>query len=140
MLFRSRFSALDQYLMGLRPPEEVEPTFLVKSPSPSLNPGSAPALNVSFSGTRANVSVEQVIAANGPRVPNAIVAPKRYNYAFVLVTARNNPATADQIAKVDRIRREWETFFNRAVSFRGIANTSLLRSLRLLPKIGRAHV
>lgn len=128
-----RYSDLDQYLMGLRGPNEVAPTFLVKNPSPALNPGTAPALNVTFSGARANVVMDHIIASNGPRLPSSEVAPKRYNFAFILVNSRNSPATGDQIAKVDRIRREWESFYNRAVSFRGTANTSLVRSLRLQP-------
>ena len=128
-----KYNEIDQYLMGLRAPDEVGPSFLVKNPSPSLNPGTSPFLNANFSGTRANVELGQIIASNGPRIPNSVIAPKRFNYAFVLVTGRNTPATADEIAKVDLIRREWESFFNRSVGFRGTANTSLTHSLRLQP-------
>jgi uncharacterized protein (TIGR03437 family) len=127
------YNEIDEYLMGLRLPHEVGPSFVVKNPSPALNPGTAPTLNVNFSGTRANVLLDQIIAANGPRLPNAAFAPNRFKFAFILVTDRNTPATADQIAKVDRIRSEWERFFNRAVSFRGTAETSLVRSMSLQP-------
>lgn len=128
-----QYNEIDQYLMGLRDPGEVGPSFLVQNPSPSRSPASPPALNVSFSGTRSDVLLSQIISANGPRVPTAVTAPKRFNFAFILVSSRNNPASADQIAKVDRIRRDWESFFQRATSFRGTASASLAQSLRLQP-------
>ena len=128
-----QYSSLDQYLMGLRSPQEVGETFLVKAPSLASSPGRAPQLNVNFSGRRANVALDQIIAANGPRVPNSVIAPKNFDFAFLLVVPRNTSASTEHIAQLDRIRQGWEGFFAKATSSRGTANTLLVRGLRWTP-------
>ncbi|MGH9657898.1 MAG: hypothetical protein ACRD96_05095, partial [Bryobacteraceae bacterium] len=128
-----QYSPFDQYLMGLRSPQEVGGTFLVKDPSPPSSAGRAPQLNVNFSGRRADVNLDQIIAANGPRVPSSVVAPKNFNFAFLLVVPRNTSASAEHVAQLDRIRQGWEAFFAKATSARGTAGTSLVRGLRWTP-------
>jgi uncharacterized protein (TIGR03437 family) len=129
------YNDFDQYIMGLRTPEEVSPSFLVKQPSISLNAGAAPSSQqITFSGHRVDVTVDDVIAANGPRIPNSVTARKRYNYAFILVTPRGTQPTDSQVAHLDRIRSDWEGFYEQATSFRSTASTSLLRSLQISPR------
>ncbi len=129
-----RYNEFDQYLMGLRSPADVAPSFFVSSPVPFTSASRTPALNVSFSGTRNNVSVDQVIAASGARWPNEVTAPKRFQFAFLLVTPHGTTAPADQVTHLDRIRQEWEGFFSQATSFRGTADTELIQSLRTSPQ------
>ena len=124
-----RYSDLDQYLMGLLPPEEVTGSFLVKDSISAFTASRAPQLNANFSGRRANVTIDQIISANGPRIPNAVVAPKNFNFAFLLVVPRNTTPSTEQVAKLDRIRQGWEQFFARATGFRGTAGTGLVRGL-----------
>lgn len=127
------YSDLDQYLMGLRSPEEVAASFLVKNPNISFSPAHAPQLNVSFSGQRVNVTPNQIIEANGLRTPNAVISPKNFNFAFLLVAPRNSTPSAEQVAHLDRIRQAWESYFTKATSFRGTANTALVRGLGWTP-------
>ncbi|MBI4443927.1 MAG: hypothetical protein HY649_11200 [Acidobacteria bacterium] len=127
------YNEIDQYLMGLLSPDEVSPTFLVKFPSLPINPSRAPALNVTFAGRRADVLLDQIIEANGPRIPNSVIAPKHFRFAFVLVSAQGSTPTTGQIAHLDTIRQAWEPYFEQATSARGTANTSLVRGLRLAP-------
>ena len=127
------YSDLDQYMMGLRAPDEVSPSFLVDSPSPQINPARVPALNVTFSGKRVEVRVDQIVSANGSRLPNSVIAPKSFNFAFVLVVPKGATPTPEQVAKMDAIRRAWETFYPQATSSRGTASTSLIRGLHLSP-------
>ncbi|MBI2818920.1 MAG: hypothetical protein HYX73_02985 [Acidobacteria bacterium] len=128
------YNEFDQYIMGLLAPEEVSPSFLVKDPNIGLLPGTTPTLGVTFGGRRVDVTVDQIIAANGPRVPNSVTARKRYNYAFILVTERGQLPTESEVAHLERIREDWEPFYAQATSFRGIASTALLRSLQLKPE------
>ncbi len=128
-----QYSALDQYLMGLRSPEETPASFLVKDPISAFTASRAPQLNATFSGRRASVTVDQIIAANGPRVPNSVIAPKTFNFAFLLVVPRNTSPSDAQVAHLDRIRREWEPFFTQATASRAAARTDLLLSLRWTP-------
>ncbi|MGH9896753.1 MAG: hypothetical protein ACREA0_33080, partial [bacterium] len=124
------YSALDQYLMGLRAPQEVEGTFLVKTAGITPDPARPPELGVTVFGSRENVTVDQIIAANGPRIPSSLVAPKNFNFAFVLVIPRNASPDPEQVAHLDRIRREWGPFFAQATGSRARAGTELVRGLR----------
>jgi len=123
-----RYSTLDQYVMGLRAPAEVQPSFVVTSPDLPLI-DTTPRVGVSFRGTRLDVTVDRLIEANGPRLPAAAVAQKNYNFAFVLVTPTAQPASPEEIQKLDTIRRSWEEFWGQATGGRSRANTRLLRAL-----------
>ncbi|MBI4461018.1 MAG: hypothetical protein HY648_13300 [Acidobacteria bacterium] len=127
------YNEIDQYLMGLRPPEEVSDSFLVKDTTIPISPGRAPQGGVSFAGRRANVALEQIIESGGPRVPNWVVSPKRFNFAFVLVTPKGSSPDLQQVAQVNRIRQEWDPYFDAATAFRATAQSALVRALRFTP-------
>ena len=127
------YNEFDQYLMGLRAPQEVNPSFLVKEPSLPISPGAGPTPGITIAGKRANVTVDQIISANGPRVPNAVIAQKRFNFAFLFVVPPGTTADPKLVARMERIRQEWEPFFAAATSFRGTAETELVRGLRVSP-------
>src|SRR5262249_5769226 len=61
----SRYSPLDQYLMGLRSKDEVPPPFVITSPSGGQR-DTPPRLGVNLRGQRLDVSVDDVIAFEGP--------------------------------------------------------------------------
>ncbi|HET7747368.1 MAG TPA: hypothetical protein VFM29_08710 [Vicinamibacteria bacterium] len=124
-----RFSPLDQYLMGLRPPEEVPPFFHVEAPDEfrpdrPYKPSSGPESGVTFSGSRRDVTVADVIAALGPREPAAGPSPP-WRVAFVLVADDQAPATPDRLAVVDRIRARFEPWYVEATAGRGRARTTV---------------
>jgi hypothetical protein len=75
------FTDLDLYLMGLLPASDVG-VFLVLD-----NQASAPNCDGSlYTGTTTTLSVADVIAGNGPRVPAADSAAHRFRAATVVVT------------------------------------------------------
>jgi hypothetical protein len=86
---------------------------------------SAPRVGVTFNGTRRDVLIEDVIAINGPRVPASVDSPRVHRQAFLLVVGQGRSPDNAQIAKVDRIRRAWETFFQQATEGRMQAVTGL---------------
>lgn len=110
----SRFSRLDQYLMGLIPPSQVPTFFYVESPTnvvPGRDRESSPQIGVTFNGTRRDALVEDVIAAMGPRVPSATESQKTWRQAWIYVTARGSQARPEDIRRIDTWRTAWETFF-----------------------------
>ncbi|MBI2816926.1 MAG: hypothetical protein HYX72_08295 [Acidobacteria bacterium] len=119
------YSDLDQYLMGLRAPEEVLSTFVV-DPDVRISPSRSPALNVTFPGTRTDVSVWQIIASNGPRLPPVEASQKDFKYAFILVTSKGAAVPDDQVRKFDALRQAFERFFPEATSYRATADTTLV--------------
>src|SRR5438093_11682172 len=70
----SRYSALDQYAMGLRAESDVPPMFLVTRVSSGQNPGDAPRIGVEIRGTRKDVRITDIVAASGTPRPDAASA------------------------------------------------------------------
>jgi hypothetical protein len=117
----STYSRLDLYAMGLVRESEVPPFFYVESPmnsSSSVSRESPPTLNVTFNGTRRDVLIQDIVVANGPRIPSSAEAPRLHTQKFVYVVGAGRTAAADQIDKLDRIRRQWEGFFTTATESR----------------------
>ncbi|MCS6952415.1 MAG: hypothetical protein RMK57_06835 [Bryobacterales bacterium] len=128
------FSPLDQYLMGLRAPEEVHPPhelFVVTNPTANRTASSLPEPGLSFNGNRRNTSIEEIIQAEGRRTPDHTVSQRRFRFAFILVTAQGSQPSQFELDKLERFRQEFETFYRRATSDRAWAETTLKRSLKL---------
>jgi len=117
-----RFSPLDQYAMGLIPAADVPPFFFVGGCS---NPAAEPAVGVTIQGQRIDLTIDDIIAAEGPRVPSAAKAPHSFKMAFILVAQADQFPSEDSIAKVDRIRAAWEPYFAGAVDGHGSVSTVL---------------
>jgi hypothetical protein len=124
----SRFSLLDQYMMGLVAPSQVPPFFYVESPvnvSPNRDRESAPQVGVTFNGTRRDVLISDITSIQGPRIPTAADSSRVHRQAFIYVsTAAGGPSSA-AVSKLDRIRTEWEAFFRSATDGRMTAITTL---------------
>lgn len=131
------YAPLDQYLMGFRPAGEVPPTFLVTDSD--IGTGSrSPQTGVSFNGTRKDVTVEDIIQADGRRTPDSTVSQRNFRFAFILVTKQGTDPTPEEIAQLDTYRREFETAYAHYANDRATAETSLVRSVRLstFPAVG----
>jgi hypothetical protein len=114
--------------MGLLPAAEVPPFFYVADPtnlSEQKDRDSAPDIGVTFNGTRRDILIEDIIAIHGPRVPSSAESARIHRQAFVYVVGAGRSAEAGQIAKLERIRRQWEEFFTAATDGRMRAETRL---------------
>lgn len=123
-----RYSALDQYAMGLRSAAEVPPVFYVDSPANIVPPRtveSAPRVGVTFNGTRRDVLIQDVVSALGPRQPGSIDAPRLHRQAFIYVIGTGTTVDRNVVEKIDRIRRAWEPFFLAATDNRMQVETRL---------------
>ncbi|MCA1563107.1 MAG: hypothetical protein LC804_23570 [Acidobacteria bacterium] len=123
-----RFSRLDQYAMGLVGPQDVPPFFYVDNQmnvDPVRLPDDGPMIGVTFNGTRRDVLIQDVIAIHGPRNPSAAESPRVHRQAFLYIVSAGRTADAGQIAKLDRIRQQWEAFFAQATDGRMRADTRL---------------
>jgi hypothetical protein len=123
-----RYSRVDQYAMGLLSPSQVPSFFYVESPtnvSPSRSASDAPRVGVTFNGTRRDLLIQDIIAVQGDRVPSVADSPKVHRQAFVYLVTGGRSQDAAQVDKVDRIRRQWESFFQQATDNRMRADTRL---------------
>ncbi|MEM6928081.1 MAG: hypothetical protein AAF602_14205 [Myxococcota bacterium] len=108
------FSDLDLYLMGLLAPEEVRPFFVIDPDDPEGRDRASPP-DVDFdttpttvAGTRIEVSIDAVIAAEGPVTPAFGEAPTAFTALTVLVAA---PEEVLGDADFERIRDLTTRFF-----------------------------
>ncbi len=121
-----RFSQLDQYLMGLRAPQEVDPMYYVVV-NYSLHgcadmPG-APGTSSGFEGRRVDFTIDDVIRANGARVPES--SSCHLKVGFVLVHPAGSPPTTAEIEKTERYRTALEAWWAEASDGRGSLDTRL---------------
>jgi hypothetical protein len=121
-----RYSPFDLYAMGLLAEAEVPRAFYVQGPSgASQDREAAPRTGVSFTGTRREVSIGDVVAAMGPRNPPAASSPREHRQAWVYVVGRGRAADPAAIAKLETIRRAFEPFFSNATGGRMSLETRL---------------
>src|SRR6185295_4147296 len=114
----SRYSALDQYVMGLRAASEVPAMFLVAQVTSGQSAEDAPRIGVEIRGTRKDVRIADIVAASGTRRPDAASAPKTFRQAFIYLVAQTRETSAD-LSKLEGIRAAWETFFRDSTDRRG---------------------
>lgn len=147
------FSSLDLYGMGLLPAEDVAPFFFVQNANSPRLRAIYQQFGISFSGaipdgteelgagmppidavgplgatgTKTEVTIEDVIAACGPRLPSAEFSPKSFKQAFVLVTlpGESSASAVGMVDRLDLIRQAWERHFVTATRGLGTICTSL---------------
>jgi hypothetical protein len=125
-----RYGRLDQYLMGLRKPAEVGPLLLVTNPTNIQPPGNYEPKSIPFVGASCDaaprwMTIDDVIAANGPRVPAAPDTVPTFRLAFVLAVPRGAGASASDLARLDTLRSRFVPWFETATEGRGRVDTRL---------------
>lgn len=121
-----RYGPLDQYLMGVRTAEEVPPFFFIRGPiaDGAQTAERAPESNVDIKGTKKDVTIADVIAAMGPRSPAPAPNGAPWRVAFLYVT-EGEAGDAAALATIDRIRSQFEEFFQRSTEGRLSVDTRL---------------
>ena len=128
----SRYSRLDLYLMGLAPAAEVAPFFVVTGASASvfgepLDNESTPREGVVITGTRTDLTIDEIIVALGERRPRVGEAQSTFRHAWVLLSRRNEPPTSEDIGKLHDARNAFLGFFNEMTLGRGHIETRIGR-------------
>src|ERR1035438_6456703 len=125
------FAPLDRYLMGFAPSSDVADTFVVLNPSAS--PLGHPQSGYFFTGSRLNISVNDVIQAVGRRTPDHTVAQHRFRFGFVLVVPEGaqDSAIAPNVQQVETYRQQFVAAYTKFSNNLGAADTTLNRSVRL---------
>ncbi|MEM7157322.1 MAG: MYXO-CTERM sorting domain-containing protein [Myxococcota bacterium] len=126
------FSDLDLYLMGLLPPEDVEPWFILENPfncvdSASKSGDCAPpgaflfeADTYTINATRRDVDVSDVISAEGMRVPAFPDAPDEFDVSFLFIKRPGEELSESELESIDAvIERSIELF---VVQTRGLGH------------------
>jgi hypothetical protein len=102
------YSYLDLYLMGLVAPSEVPDFFILKNLTPA---GRDPNGRPIFRADRTKVTIQDVIAAEGPRQPDVARAQKQFNTGFVVIVEHGKTPSRDLIERANGIRAAWIDYF-----------------------------
>jgi len=120
-----RYSALDLYLMGFLAPDDVAPFFIIRNPDPDLGADRSPGINITVNGEKKWVTIDDIIAAIGPRDPSWRASQKRFRQAFVLLVENGQSPKPGSIDRLDMLRTSWEQFFHQLTLENGRIDTSL---------------
>lgn len=106
------YSQLDMYLMGLLPPSAVEDFFFIRNPSGSGSPEDPPALMYgqpdTVTGKRVNVSIDQIIEAEGPRNPTYRTSDRSFQVANIVIL-RSTDSLSEALKSDMADYNEWAT-------------------------------
>lgn len=115
------YSPLDLYLMGMIGPEKVPPMLLIDNPS--VDPARLPEAGVTITGAARTVTIDDIIAANGPRSPDAASAQKSFKTAFIFIT-QPGTFTGDELYGIENIRNGWVTRYSVLTDGAGIVQVA----------------
>jgi MYXO-CTERM domain-containing protein len=121
-----KYSQLDQYLMGLRQPAEVDPLWYVVvggSMTGCADPPQPRGVAHDITGERVDFPIDDVIRALGPR--NPATSQCHYKLGFVFAHAPGNPPSTSDLEKVEGYRAAIAPWFAGATDQRGSLDTSL---------------
>ena len=97
----------------------MPPVFYVADPSGTgRDRESAPSTGVTFTGTRREVTIADIVAAMGPRRPSTGRSPREHRQAWAYVVGRGRAADPAALNKLERFRRDFEPFFEAATEGR----------------------
>ncbi len=127
------FNPLELYLMGFYDKSQVPPLTLIDNPA--IDRTKLPELNDTISGTALTVTIDDIIAAEGERIPAAADAQKEFRVAFIHLVV---PGTMDQehILGIENVRREWVKRFSILTDGAAIVSSELLEENTTLPTNG----
>jgi hypothetical protein len=106
----SGYSYLELYLMGFLPASKVPDFFILKN---QQNVGRTPEGNAIVKAEKVTITIQDVIAHNGPRVPSFENSPKAYNTAIVAVTLHGRQPTPAMLAQLEGIASAWKGYWSK---------------------------
>ena len=110
------WSWLALYLMGLATPEEVPPFFILRNLQ-RTGQQDADGKPI-FRGEKTVITINDVIAAMGPRVPDVANSQKKFNTGIVVITMNGKQPTPELLKSANDIRDRWLVFWSKTTGGR----------------------
>jgi hypothetical protein len=98
------YSYLDLYLMGLVPAAEVPDFFLLKHLVPVGKDTNGHPI---FKAERTKVTIQDVVAVEGPRLPDVDRSQRKFNTGIVVVVEHGQSPSLELIERANGIRQQW---------------------------------
>jgi hypothetical protein len=116
------WSYLDLYLMGMISPAEVPDFFILRNLAPSGRDANGHAI---FKADRTKVTIQDVIAVNGPRLPDVDHAQKKFNTGMVVVVEHGKTPSKELIERTNGIRLRWMDYWETTTGHRSSMTTNV---------------
>lgn len=102
------YSYLDLYLMGLISPAEVPDFFILRNLAPAGKDANGHPI---FKADRTKVTIQEVIAAEGPRMPDVDHSQRKFNTGIVVVVEHGKSPSPELVERANAIRKQWIDYF-----------------------------
>lgn len=103
------WSYLDLYLMGLISAAEVPDFFILRNLVPAGKDTNAHPI---FKADRTKVTIQDVIAAEGTRLPGVDKSQREFNTGIVIVVQQGEKPSPELIERAEAIRKQWIDYFS----------------------------
>lgn len=104
-----RYGPLDLYAAGFAAASEVPPLKLIRNGDG--DPASLPVLGARSGGSQETISLDQIIAAEGPRIPDSASAPKDFRAALIVLKRPGETVPAEVLAGLEALRIRTQQHF-----------------------------
>ncbi|HKE24194.1 MAG TPA: hypothetical protein VKB88_17640 [Bryobacteraceae bacterium] len=115
------YSYLDLYLMGMIAPSEVPDFFILRNLVPAGTDRNGHPI---FKADRTKVTIEDVIAVHGPRLPDVDHAQKQFNTGMVVVVEHGAKPSRELIERTEAIRGRWIDYWETVTGHRSFMTAS----------------
>ena len=115
------YSYLDLYLMGFISAAEVPDFFLLKNLAPI---GKDKNGHPVFRAERTKVTIQDVIAAEGPRFPDVAHSQRKFNTGFVVIVEHGQVPSRELLERANGIRQQWIEYWETTTGHRASMTTS----------------
>lgn len=115
------WSFLDLYLMGFIAPSEVPDFFILRNMIPIGKDSNDHPI---FKADRTKVTIQDVIAAHGPRLPDVDHSQKRFNTGMVVVVEHGKVPSKELIDRTNGIRLQWMDYWATTTGHRSSMTTN----------------
>lgn len=109
------WSYLDLYLMGLISPAEVPDFFILRN---LMADGKDANGHPIFKADRTKVTIRDVIAAEGERLPGVDKSQRHFNTGMVIVVQHGATPSKELIERTEGIRKQWIEYFSMTTGHR----------------------
>ncbi len=114
---RKYYSPLDLYLMGFIDKSQVPPMLLIDNPA--IDPSRISGVGVTISGTPRYITIDDIIAAEGERIPGPSDSQKSFKTAFIFITSPGT-FTGNELYGLETIRNGWITRYSILTDGKGL--------------------
>ena len=115
------WSYLDLYLMGLIAPTEVPDFFMLRNLVAVGRDANGQPI---FKADRTKVTIRDVIAVEGPRLPDVDHAQKKFNTGLVVIVEHGATPSKELIERTNAIRERWVDYWATTTGHRASMTTS----------------